>query len=762
MNMRVWSLLLLAFSSPAFGQEINVRSGAHDGFARVVLDTSSARNWRVEDTQDGARVVIAGHSGGFDTNQVFDRIDRTYIRAVQSTNNSIAFEFACNCVAEAFAQGPNMIVIDVTAKPDTREVTEVDSTLSADLRFVGERTLRFTSGRNQEEQPAPSRRTLQEQTVALEPVETDQAIAGGQTLDGDVGETARLQQAQSKIVERISSAATRGLLRPSRSQIELPIVSNDPQIDVTIFDSSLAEQTSLTVDTPTGGNVRVSSSSDIPFQNDRALTTSTTLGVRCIDPTLVDINAWAPEHSFASEIAELRAGLFTEFDRLDDEVAKRLVRTYIYFGFGAEARQVLHMSGDLAGANAPLLSMSYILEYGHERDADYFEHFVDCDSDVALWAVLAADRLEPSQTINVNAALRALTGLPVHLRSFVAAELSRKLLEYGDEAAASAALRSVERTAEPLSANANLAKANIELAQGQTDLAQERLVQVVSSNAEQSAEALVKFVETQLEANGEIGADVATLVEAYALEMRDDPLGADLRRAHALALAKSNQFEEAFSTLHRIRERANADNDDELRGSLLELLSTNADDVVFLNISFDQTAVSPESIPMTTRMKIAKRLNSLGFARQAEQVVSAGALSPETSEQKILRAELSMALSRPYEAIAHLHGVSGEAADTLRAKSRLAADEFEEASRIYSEIGDAENHTRSAWLSENWASMIEETAEGFGPVSQIARETLDTSADAQGMLARAAAAISQSESTRDTLAAFLKSDALKP
>ena len=67
--------LSLLLAGPAFSQQINVRSGAHEAFARLVLDAPPGIGWSLEESPTGAKLTLEGHTDGFDTSAVFERID---------------------------------------------------------------------------------------------------------------------------------------------------------------------------------------------------------------------------------------------------------------------------------------------------------------------------------------------------------------------------------------------------------------------------------------------------------------------------------------------------------------------------------------------------------------------------------------------------------------------------------------------------------------------------------------------------------------
>ena len=334
------------------------------------------------------------------------------------------------------------------------------------------------------------------------------------------------------------------------------------------------------------------------------------------------------------------------------------------------------------------------------------------------------------------------------------------MLEYGDANGAAAALRSLERTAEPLSSDANLAKANIEMSQGDVAKAQDMLSDIVTSNDEQSAEALIQFVDSHLEADEQIDEEVATLVESYAMEMRDDPIGVELRRAHVLALGKSGQFAEAFEALSRVRHRDLGIAQDSLRSLVLDLLARNADDVDFLTHAFAHMSVNLETIETKTRLRIAQRLLDLGFAGQAETVLAASPEPQRNSAARLLHARIALALSRPREVSAHLYGLKSHEAERLRALAQSQTGEFDAAHAIFETLEDEQNSARTAWLSNDWSNLVANAPTVFGSVAQIAQNPMDDDPVVDGMLSRATAAISESRSARRAIEDLLRSDTL--
>lgn len=754
--MYLFAAFFNLFVTLSHAAPIVVRSGAHDGFSRLVLNVQPSSDWSIETDENSASITIRGHTGGFDTGGVFDRIDQTHIAQLNSSAETLDVRFSCICEVSAFEQGNTMIVLDISSlsgepSPPKASTGQFQNEFKASQPFRFGNRISSASVTQSDPMPITWNKSLATQPAVIN---TQPFAEASEDSDAIANSLAEVQQ---RISQQVGTAATRGLLTPKPSPIDLPLVQNRPQIDTQIFDSSKVERSLESAGvSPKGGNLKITSSSDVPNRVESS-SVSTTLGIRCIAPSITAIEDWAStDQLFSVQIAERRNELFSEFDRLDQEAAVRLARTYLYFGFGLEVREVLALDTELARGNPALLEMAEIMEFGFSKHPEYLHHFMECDTNVALWAILSKRSIEPAESINTSAALRAVTGLPMHLRAFIAPELSRRLLSYGAPDAAAAALRSLERTAVPLSSDAILAKADLEMERGNVSEAQNHLAHVVASNSEQSAEALIKFVESHLEADAQIEQNVATLVEAYALELRDDPLGAELRRTHVLALGKSGQFNAAFDALERVRERGGNTSDDSVASALFDLLARNGSNIDFLDHVFQQIPVSLDVVELSALLRIADRLVDLGFASEAELVLAARTDIPNNDKARMIKAKIALSLERPFEAEAMLFGLGTTEADVLRAEAKAKSGSFDEAHSLFSELGEENGSRQTAWLSNDWVSLVGDDTPVLGPVARIAQTEISDDTTTDGMLLRTSEAITESAEARSVIEELLR------
>ncbi|MEL6922046.1 MAG: hypothetical protein AAFO77_13705, partial [Pseudomonadota bacterium] len=120
------TLALLFFANTGSAQPITVRSGAHEGFARLVVPVPDGSEWRISEQDRAATLELSGHSTGFDTSGVFELIDRQFIASVTSTPSSLRIAFACDCIASSFVARDAFVVVDVSKRPDATESPATD------------------------------------------------------------------------------------------------------------------------------------------------------------------------------------------------------------------------------------------------------------------------------------------------------------------------------------------------------------------------------------------------------------------------------------------------------------------------------------------------------------------------------------------------------------------------------------------------------------------------------------------------------------
>ncbi|MEM9968406.1 MAG: hypothetical protein AAF755_09925 [Pseudomonadota bacterium] len=768
MTMRyavLFALLWMGLPSVGNTQTVTVQSGDHPGFTRFVARLPNAdTEWRVKKTGETALLTFIGFNGSFNTQRTFRLITRDRVREIRQAGGTLELLLNCDCQISAFTVEDRFVVVDVASPgvtlptPFIKETTDVEQSARAlenerateqialsDPLPIGER----------DPLQAIRQRNAVRDTLAQSP-----ALPSRGPLTN--AEQEALNEMQQRLARELGAAATRGVITP-RPGAMLPQLQR-PQVDPSAFAADEILPNPANEQPRVSGsanNMRITSSMDFPGIENLDTPSVSISGAVCIPDEALDIANWADDRAFHLQIGPLRETLFGEFDRLNENTAEKLAMLYLHFGFGAEARQVININADFAAKHPVLASIAEIMEEGSSSDPRFLRSMLECDTDIALWAVLAEDTLDVPQTIDPKPSLRALNKLPAHLRKFLAPALSQRLLSHGDTDAAATALRSVERLPVALDPAAKLAKANVIIDEGDVETGAAKLEDVAEENAPQSPRALIRLVETRLEANQPIDTETAGLVEAYAEELQETKIGPDLRRAHVLALVKSGQFDRAFEAARALGGNAETEEAVKLRLQLLKETTAAAEDVVFLDHIFAQAQKDIARLGLRDKLLLAERLLRLGFAERAQEVISTIPQRPRDQARQILEAEVALALEQPQLAQAALVGVDSSEADILRARAKKMAGEHVEAAELFLQTEQFDDAADAAWLAEALQSETLSSNPLFAPVADISTADVGVSSQPNGMLARTNETLAESQSARAVLSDLLQAPALR-
>lgn len=745
-----WAAFLLCLlPGVSWAQEIVVRTGEHPGFSRIVTAIPNGTEWSVTQTGRSAVFELSSPTARFDISGAFDLIPRDRIESLEARQNRLEITLACDCrIAPSTDQG-RFAVLDVTSPGVARPVPFIDIQPTA---TQAERPALVEAPQALPPQPVRAQNDVFSLVQPRQPLAKDlPALAREPTTARDQQTLAEVQQ---RLTQELGTAATQGLVTP-QSRTALPVISG-AQIDTSVFEEDLAdaqEPTGPTIAQPVlpASNLRITSSMDLPEVSTLPGQRQSLSGFSCPANSTVDLAGWSDGRPFHAQMAQERQALFGEFDRLNAGAAKNLAQLYLHFGFGAEARQALHLAPEVAQENAILLDIADIMETGFAAPDSVLRSLVDCESDIALWAILSYETFDIDESIDPAPSLLALSKLPQHLRVFLGPMLSRKLLAHGDTDAAAMAMRNVERLPLELNATAKLAQAELDFEEGDVTDGKAKLEDVIDDNAEQSPEALIALVETQMELNLPIKPETAGLIEAYAKELQETDIGPALRRAYVLALAKSGQFDRAFDESASLGGNEETEEAVTLRLQLVRELTATAGDVVFLDHVFKLSDRDMARLPPRPKMDLATRLLDLGFAGLSQQVLTTLPDRPINKTRQILAARIALELTQPMAAKAALAQVDGPVVAGLLAEANRMAGNFEAASELFLQTDQAADAAQAAWLADE--PQLTQLADDptFGPAVNLTQSAIEPSTEVNGMIGRSQAALEESEAARQVL-----------
>ncbi|MGJ8543982.1 MAG: hypothetical protein ACSHWZ_00975 [Sulfitobacter sp.] len=734
---------------------LRIQSGEHANYSRLVVPIPPGGNWQVQHEGGTVTAAIQGHNDGYDSGTVFSFIPNTRIKALSSSAEQFTLSLGCACDVAAFETGRRYLVIDVADPGQTIQppMLNARSAIAAPLPLSP--PIETASAPRLEPLDLP--RNLG-QIPPRDSKKDPLSLPLRSALERQV-----LTEVQTQLTEDISRATTRGMLQPSEGGLPSKFdLSISPQTEELPLPAEEGAPSPLkTAEPPDNVHLRITSSMDLPNQPEDSPFRMQPESPPCLRNERLAFLSPLDEIEFAEHLRTARQNLFREFDRIDEKIAVDLVQNYLLFGFGAEARQVLALTNDLNIKRPELSEIALIFDHGHVPGESALAEQLDCDSDVALWAILATPQLREGSTANVDAALRALSKLPLHLRRFIAPELSNRFLSAGYNTAARTALRSVERSAEPVSPDGKLAGAQIDLAEGLSVAAETPLKEVVDANAPPSPKALVALVNNLIEQGKPVPSETALLVEAYAQELRDTPLGPDLHKAQFQSLVKSAQFDEAAKFLHDVGSFPTLPGKSEMFEFYFAELTENASDIVFMEHIFPQLDANIAKLSPRILMDIAERMFEIGFAGQAQIALQSVPDRPQNTPRQILEAQIAVALDQPRRALAALLFVDDPAAEPLRAKANQLAGNFSDAHDIYAELDAEQERQETAWLSDNWRNLLPPETPIFGPLANLPEPSPSPPPTGEGMLGHSSAALEDSSALRAAIDTMLSAPPLQ-
>jgi hypothetical protein len=710
-------MMLFCAASAASAQTIVIRSGDHGTFTRLALDMPYRVDWRMEPRSDGASINFPDADLDFDASQVFDRIGRNRLRALEVADGQLHLDFACDCGLQAFWHADRMLVLDIAESFPSGVTTQEESpTRSVDRK--PSTTLQplstATSGLS---------RTLNSSLPQREYVdanESQSAAADDMTFD--------LSIIREQLLQDLGRAANQGLLTPKREALPEPRLI--PAEDTVPADAEApAPETVIATKEPRQAdsvllNLRARSSFDNAVNSVRV--GSNPLGEKesCVPKDWLDLPSWAGSGPFHLQVGDLNRQLLGEFDRPDDAIALKLARLYLHHGFGAEARHILELRAEISEQDDILREMARIMDRGHAQDDARLATIAGCGEPAVLWALLARPSLSPETVFDHKALLRAFAGLPAPLRDNFGPELARRLIEARHSKTARDIIRMTERTGKTGQSDLALARANLAEAEDDQDTAMTQLDTAIANNASTAPEALAQLIEGLLAKGTPVPLEKAELAGAYAFENRGTALGRRMTGTYLAALGAAGAFAKAVSEFHRLRPDLDETGAANVAASLMQQMTRHADDVTFLRHAMSDHLVTPDMVEATLGADIAQRLLDAGFADRAASFVAADLPGRDNRTAKLIRAEIALMRDRPRQAEVELLGLDGPDANSLRARARSLVGDHSAAQSLYAASDRPEQATQAAWFAQD----LDRLADAEDPVLRQAADILGNQA----------------------------------
>ena len=393
----------------------------------------------------------------------------------------------------------------------------------------------------------------------------------------------------------------------------------------------------------------------------------------------------------------------------------------------------------------------------------------DCNGKVALWAVLGAIETPEKSQVRLGAVQRAFAALPAEVRAIVGPRLVDRLLEMGAGDIAATARSALVRTPGDYAERISLVEARLERAEGNHETADTRLEGLIGKNSEAAAEALAALVDGRLANDRPI--DDATIAQAGALafELGGSTEGLALLRAHILGHGSVGRFDAAFEAMQRWRSEWDPALKTKVLNELYGQIARVPDEERFLTTYFGyQEQLEETDLPAATRLGLAERLISLGFAKHGREIL--GRAAHPTDTERLLFAKAALAERDAPAALTYLSTLSNPEASRLRGTAMQMLGEHGAALDEFQKADTPDLARAEAWRSGAWEQIMHSGSEeqkqflsAYDIVSstQPASDSVETR-DPEGPLARANGLIARSAAERKALLDVLAQYPLPP
>lgn len=728
MKPRALKIMTLAFavlSGPAAAQVVTVKSGEHGDFTRIVLSLPVSGDWRLGRTPDGYEVAITQGRPNYDLSDVYRLIKPDRLRSIWADPGTglLQLGIGCSCHVIPFEFGPSNLVIDIReGSPPVGSSFEVPLAGGGALAALGAVQPPRPKLRPDADEPvfpsptydwiAASRPPEPKPMPLPLPLASMAQEATNQTLDAEVD----MKAFRNLLTTQIGFGATQGVVEMRLATPPEPKADTPPD----------AEQARVAISALPGLSIERRQTSEGIMAN----------GQDCPAEDTLNIQDWATADDPASEMAAAKGSLLAEFDAPQSDQISAAARVHLAFGFGAEARNVLLNVANTFQPDPFLLAMSYLVD-GDNSPENPFANMQSCNSNAALWALIAAGEGQPLDGLNGVAVARSAMELPKSLRPVLAPMIVTRLIQEGDPTNAEVVQNALMRVLPDGDPTVKLLEAEIALTEEEPAAAEARLDQI--AEGEVTLDALFARVEARFQQGLTLDAGDILAIEAFAFEQRTAEREAEFQSALAHAYALSGAFEQAF---------AQASDSFGLQSDVWSTLARSGTDSDVLAFAVSLPAQGRDGLPQAVKDLLAGRLVELGLPNVAVGFLHDG--SPVD-----LVAKVNLANGDARSALRALSSELDQTAPDLLAAAYETLGQYETSAEILRDSGQAEDAARLDRWQGKWPTE-EETADT--PWAELARLAEDSSAEpALPPLRAAEADAERSARTRDGIQALLQS-----
>ncbi|MHA3915586.1 hypothetical protein [Halovulum sp. GXIMD14793] len=739
LTIRICLIAALWSGAAAAQPVIQVRAAEHPGYSRLIVPLPGDATWVI--SQDGpvSTVVFPGLRAEFDLSGVFNRMPRTRVVALASRNTALGtaldLTLTCSCEVNAERIGSRFLAIDVS-----RET-------SANAPTAARRVLNPFAVQDEGAEAPPSKPAAEQSADAQEIAEPTQsdvseaALADRPRSDAEMAEMkpsaangtpntmpsttttktteadAPLTQVQRDLRAQFANAAAEGLLQLAEPQVTPPSTYMQEQTvpdqvqGADQAEDENEEQGDDTAQTPTLAQLaaRLADAqikTRLPLAvSDIAAETAETRPA-CNSDMALNVARWGSGLPMVEEIGMMRRDVVSEYGTVDTEAVADLARLYLLNGFGREAKAVLSLASGAPRDHDLLAELADVIEGQPVPSDGVLARSGDCEGRISMWRAVAGFEMLDRETERGDAILRAFSELPPELRRIAGQNIASRALDDGRIEAAASILEILDRTPGSRGALENIARAELSNELGEVRRATTLIADVESTNVAERREALLMRARSVLDESSEVPGNLISdlAIEQRLLRGTDEAVTISLVMAE-LETRRGQPFV-ALDILEQDHVIRAAPIPEAARKILDEMdpASLSEGDYVRL-VARGTKYLGRDGFSETLRTGFARELNMRGLPNMALEILKASKAMP-TAEQRLLRAELEIALSMPRDALETLADMRGTETAQLRSHAHLLLGSPAGAFQSLADLPQSNpQRNKFAALSQNWSEV---------------------------------------------------------
>ncbi|TNE64125.1 MAG: hypothetical protein EP336_15605 [Rhodobacteraceae bacterium] len=759
---------------------IEVRSGEHAGFSRLVMQFPSVVTWEFGRSGGDYEFRVRDADVTFEIATVFSKIPRTRIVSLNANESLLTVTVRGDVHADVFELRAGRVVIDIKdGLPEASSVFE--KTLSAVSKDPVERLETPSAKQSRAAGPAPE--TLlasagqtqvgvpnNDDLVSENPWELPIIIPGRVNgpeqpipllpADDALSEprSERVDRLERELIEQIGRAVSQGLLDADVSPTEQIVEEANARQggeEQAEYAPVPAQEVQPQAER---SHVRIQSSIDREQVNRTDSQEADGHGNICIENQYVDIKNWGAAPDEELQFSTLRAATLGEFDQPDPEGVKRLARYYIFLTFGAEAKAVMTNFGIHVEGEDILRTMADIMDEGYSARPGRLEYQFHCDGPAAFWSVMAKEHLSTWEDYNLDSVRSTFSALPIHLRRYLGPPLSERFLAIGDEKTAQYIQNAIARAGGDQGDAFSLLDAELTLADGDWKAGAAKLEGIVAEDGPDAAEALVKLIVAKVRAGEAIDRKTAETAEVMAVEYRGNPYELQLQNAALLARIHSGDADMAIRRLLDEGPNLEDENRSALLSEALMVLSRDADLMQFSKVMLGHIAeISQLNLSDMARLTVAQRLLGASFFEETLDLMAGYAVQDDEEAKRIL-AEAFLGMGEPEAALRYASQLEDEEGKRLVAKAYFHLDDPESALRALDGLAPDTESDALSILAEDWDTLERSNSPEMSRLAEIIQQDMtpeDFGTEGAPSLSSVRDMISSSQQTREALDALL-------